>query len=400
MSVNWHYFKQIAKSGHTPKRDVVSMTAGPASSKDLEAFTNFMVDQRKQTKTGRAWRPEELRLKSHGDLHKLWYVLLKEKNKLKSDFLVSKQMQQYFYGHQDLMKVRLSMARLLTVVNERKRLRAQYRAHLEDEYIKARKAEDEKAMLEQRELDKSGALKSFMRKHEQEMYDKMRQVVNMSNKRIAATKAKLEGGSHSAEEKDELLERVEKKEAAKTAEKFKAIEAEFGAVKEKALAEIEAKFMNRSQTVEESKLAKKEHQERQIQRLAQEKDQILAEKDKDGVQFAPNLSEKDVEFLATTRVKLSQTEILGMYVGNWKNLNLKQRRKVMAYVQAQRSKQAKEIFLKELSALGRKMAQQSEAAVEHPRISGKKDISKLDIKQLRISTDKDPIKSRLEQLTA
>lgn len=63
-----------------------------------------------------------------------------------------------------------------------------------------------------------------------------------------------------------------------------------------------------------------------------------------------------------------------MYVGNWKNLNLKQRRKVMAYVQAQRSKQAKEIFLKELSALGRKMAQQPEAAVEHPRIQGKKDV--------------------------
>lgn len=89
-----------------------------------------------------------------------------------------------------------------------------------------------------------------------------------------------------------------------------------------------------------------------------------------------------------------------MYVGNWKNLNLKQRRKVMAYVQAQRSKQAKEIFLKELSALGRKMAQQPETAVEHPRISGKKDIHKLDIKQIRISTDKDPIKTRLEQLTA
>lgn len=118
------------------------------------------------------------------------------------------------------MKVRLSMARLLTVVNERKRLRAQYRAHLEDEYIKARKAEEERAMLDQRELDKTGALKSFMRKHDQEMADKMRQATNLSNKRIAALKAKLEGGSHSAEEKAELLERMEKKEASRTAEKI------------------------------------------------------------------------------------------------------------------------------------------------------------------------------------
>ncbi len=94
-----------------------------------------MVDQRKQTKTGRAWRAEELRLKDHSDLHKLWYVLLKEKNKLKSDFLMSKQLSQMFYGHNDLTKVSLSMARLLTVVNERKKLRTEFRIHLENEYI-------------------------------------------------------------------------------------------------------------------------------------------------------------------------------------------------------------------------------------------------------------------------
>ena len=82
-----------------------------------------MVDQRKQLKTGRAWKAEELRLKNHEDLHKLWYVLLKEKNKLKSDFLMCKQLSQIFYGYNDLTKVSLSMARLLTIVNERKRLR-------------------------------------------------------------------------------------------------------------------------------------------------------------------------------------------------------------------------------------------------------------------------------------
>lgn len=43
------------------------------------------------------------------------------------------------------------MARLLTVVNERKRLRILYRQHLEDEYIKSRKAEEQKEMLENRE---------------------------------------------------------------------------------------------------------------------------------------------------------------------------------------------------------------------------------------------------------
>jgi large subunit ribosomal protein L47 len=149
MSVNWHYFKQIAQT--TATNNVVAHRTAATSSKDLEQFTNYMVDQRKQTKTGRSWRPEELRLKSHSDLHKLWYVLLKEKNKLKSDFLLCKQMNQIFYGHQDLGKIQLSMSRLLTIVNERKRLRAQYRAHLEDEYIAQRKADEEKKMLSLRE---------------------------------------------------------------------------------------------------------------------------------------------------------------------------------------------------------------------------------------------------------
>ena len=136
MSVNWHYFKQIARqqSHQAPSKPAISRPLG--TSADLKDFTGYLVDQRKQTKSGRSWRAEELRLKSHSDLHKLWYVLLKEKNKLKSDFLMCKQLQQIFYGHSDLLKVNLSMARLLTVVNERKRLRVQYRQHLENEYIR------------------------------------------------------------------------------------------------------------------------------------------------------------------------------------------------------------------------------------------------------------------------
>lgn len=141
MSVNWHYFKAMNRRPTTtiPK-------AATGNIKDLYGFTNYKADTRQYGQTGRSWRAEELRLKHHDDLHKLWYVLLKEKNKLKSDLLVSQQLSQMFYGYSELVKVRLSMARLLTVVNERKKVRNEYRKHLEDEYIAKKKAEEQEAL--------------------------------------------------------------------------------------------------------------------------------------------------------------------------------------------------------------------------------------------------------------
>jgi large subunit ribosomal protein L47 len=67
---------------------------------------------------------------------------LKERNKLKSDQLYAMQLRNQFYGYDHLKKVRLSMARLLTVVNERNKIRREYRMHLEDQYIEKKKLEE------------------------------------------------------------------------------------------------------------------------------------------------------------------------------------------------------------------------------------------------------------------
>lgn len=42
-------------------------------------------EKNKKISTGRSWKVDELRIKSTEDLHKLWYVLLKEKNLLLAD---------------------------------------------------------------------------------------------------------------------------------------------------------------------------------------------------------------------------------------------------------------------------------------------------------------------------
>lgn len=59
----------------------------------------------------------------------------------------------------------------------------------------------------------------------------------------------------------------------------------------------------------------------------------------------------------------------------------------MGYVQAQRAKHAKQIFLKELAGIGRKMDRQtksgmSDAAVAKSRVKGKKDPLKLKLEQI------------------
>jgi hypothetical protein len=51
------------------------------------------------------------------------------------------------------------MARLLTVVNERKKLRNEYRRHLEDQYIAAKKEEEAKAIQAQNEKMREQGLK-------------------------------------------------------------------------------------------------------------------------------------------------------------------------------------------------------------------------------------------------
>jgi large subunit ribosomal protein L47 len=108
--------------------------------REIEQKSDEGLDKDFVYDVGRAWRSNELRLKSSEDLHKLWYVLVKEKNRLYSDG--------YHYFNRltpkqkaCLNKVTLSMGRLKGVLGERERIRREYVAWLQKEYYEENKEE-------------------------------------------------------------------------------------------------------------------------------------------------------------------------------------------------------------------------------------------------------------------
>ncbi|XP_031638588.1 39S ribosomal protein L47, mitochondrial [Contarinia nasturtii] len=74
-----------------------------------------------EVRSGRSWRLDELRIKSNSDLHKLWYVLLKEKNMLLTMEHEADEKFELFPSPERIDKVEESMENIETVVRERNR---------------------------------------------------------------------------------------------------------------------------------------------------------------------------------------------------------------------------------------------------------------------------------------
>ncbi|XP_026486191.2 large ribosomal subunit protein uL29m [Vanessa tameamea] len=70
-------------------------------------------------RVGRSWKLDELRIKSNGDLHKLWYVLLKERNMLYTMEHECNENVKLFPNPERIDKVQESMDNIETVIRER-----------------------------------------------------------------------------------------------------------------------------------------------------------------------------------------------------------------------------------------------------------------------------------------
>ncbi|GKZ00427.1 hypothetical protein MPSEU_000995300 [Mayamaea pseudoterrestris] len=77
--------------------------------------------QRMSDPVGRSWSVAELRRKSFQDLHKLWFVLYKERNMLLTEKQLSRRKGAIFPQPERFKKVQKSMGAIRHVLGERKR---------------------------------------------------------------------------------------------------------------------------------------------------------------------------------------------------------------------------------------------------------------------------------------
>eukprot|EP01017_Pseudomicrothorax_dubius_P009251 TRINITY_DN1310_c0_g1_i4.p2 TRINITY_DN1310_c0_g1~~TRINITY_DN1310_c0_g1_i4.p2 ORF type:complete len:299 (-),score=89.76 TRINITY_DN1310_c0_g1_i4:1321-2217(-) len=258
-----------------------------------------MTEQKKKISMGRAWKAEELRLKSTEDLHRLWYVLLKEKNLILSDNVLKRKIfgsigQQGRYG-----KVKRSMARLLTVITERERICQAYRKKLEDDYVAVQRAEYDKLVAEEEERKRN-----------------LPRVPEITYQLIRAKFKEMDLGKDNIDYIKKEVERLEKREAAKK--------------------DLDERFNYQGKVFLKP-----------------------GESPPEGVdpsKIVQGFSSGILEQLRTGRLKISQEEVLRSHVKNWKMLSLKDRRVLLGMINARRAKDAKSEFLKELNLLGQKIA--------------------------------------------
>eukprot|EP01129_Flabellula_baltica_P005780 TRINITY_DN2117_c0_g1_i1.p1 TRINITY_DN2117_c0_g1~~TRINITY_DN2117_c0_g1_i1.p1 ORF type:complete len:155 (-),score=35.84 TRINITY_DN2117_c0_g1_i1:16-480(-) len=120
----------------------------------IEEFYDLPTTDGTKLHTGRAWSASELRLKSFSDLHKLWFVLLKEKNMLltqREAFRKSGERESYPSPYR-LRKVRKSMARIQVVLGERKKAADKAKQMVREIYAQ-RKQEERIRAIENKMLE-------------------------------------------------------------------------------------------------------------------------------------------------------------------------------------------------------------------------------------------------------
>ncbi|XP_071511856.1 large ribosomal subunit protein uL29m-like [Diadema antillarum] len=114
---------------------VMSMIHSSATLRGLEEFFDDEKNWGQPTvKAGRAWSKDELRLKDYVTLHKLWYVLLKERNMLLTMQTEADRQEKFLPSPERINKVEVSMENVQAVLKERKEALTELETGLKDEH--------------------------------------------------------------------------------------------------------------------------------------------------------------------------------------------------------------------------------------------------------------------------
>jgi len=113
---------------------------------DGTKFTNNLENTNKKFNVGKSWYIDMLRRKSNTDLEKLWYSLLREKLAIQSDkySLTQKNLRIRDEVRNGYSKVCISMARIKTVLAERKNIKNEFNMLLEYWYIRNKQLSNNK----------------------------------------------------------------------------------------------------------------------------------------------------------------------------------------------------------------------------------------------------------------
>jgi hypothetical protein len=280
MNALWRFKNNVVKV----QKHIKNLPQEGTQEIDLNLFTsgkNHMI-YKENFPTGRSWKAEELRLKSNSDLHKLWYVLLREKLALRADYYHYNQ-KKYEDDHikNDMQKIKISMARLLTIYNERNLLHNEFLTFLEFYYIQKQK-------LKEKEMEEKIKEKDIFSEQPERQND------NSSEKPI----------NISSEDKSAKIEMNNDNNIYQTKENLESIDSS-------------------PQPSNESKVTV--------------------------------LNENEIKLVKTLERPFRNKDLLYSYVKNSHLIKGKQRRKLISEIRAARSKQAKEIFTKELYAISQKL---------------------------------------------
>lgn len=106
------------------KFEIISQQKSSFSTTNAKFGLEEFFDDKKhwieeKVKHGRPWRMEELRIKSNTDIHKLWYVLSKERNMLLTMEEAYAARSLPMPSHERIAKVDESMENILSVIEER-----------------------------------------------------------------------------------------------------------------------------------------------------------------------------------------------------------------------------------------------------------------------------------------